>query len=288
MSTVNANFHPCLQEAKFRRNFGEGGFFAIVLDRWLKWMARHQHLPLAVARLACPTFHTGAWAGSKKSFEHAVGAEFARAFASVLWPEQFVHESRTSYERRCRIILKRDLAGAKSVKEKDELTLGLFSAFDGNKDLRDQLFKYASSAEGKVERGEHAAKGVSRFPTLTEFPLLYRELCVRIYIAPVHQQLVESFFSKFSVCSRVSDSPELDRVRTGQYKSAESAHICSSDAQPREIREAAKAALENARTAKKELHSTVPLARSQRKRPVDSRTVLQDVQNLKKPKASLL
>lgn len=199
----------------FRQNFGDGGFFAIVIGSREKRMARHQHLPLSVSRLGCPSFHIGPWAGCEKSYEHAVGAEFARAFVSVLWPEQFVHDSRTSYQRRCWRILKRDLASANSVKEKDALTLGLFSAFDGNEKLRHELCEYASSAEGRVERGEHAAKGVSRFPTLTEFPLLYREVCVRIYIAPVHQQLVESFFQRFCRNGSCSNGPvQVCRVDT--------------------------------------------------------------------------
>ncbi|CAM9658520.1 unnamed protein product [Sphacelaria rigidula] len=58
-------------------------------------MGRHQHLPLSVARLGCPGFFLGPWAGCEKSYEYAVGSEFARTFGSVLWPQVFTEPART-------------------------------------------------------------------------------------------------------------------------------------------------------------------------------------------------
>lgn len=180
--------------------------------------------------------------------------------------------------------MKKGLASANSTREKDELILGLFTVFNESDELRSQLRTYGSSAQGRVERSEHAEKGVSSFPTLPEFPLIYRQVCVRIYIGVVQQQLVESFFSKYDTCTLPSDSNEMDRVRTGQYKSPGSATISARGAKPRQIRDAGSAALQKARVVRKEVSATLPLERSQHKRPVDGRAVLKSLENLKKPR----
>lgn len=277
-------FIAIVQMANFLENFGDDGFFAIVIEKWEKWMARHQHLPLSMARLGCPSFFVGSWDCCDKSYEYAVGQEFASAFGSVLWPEEFTEPSRTSYESQLRKVLKEDLVNANTRRKKDELTLGLFSVFNDSKELRNELKMYGSSGKGRVERGKHAVKGVSSFRPLPEFPLIYQQVCVRIYIGAIQQQLIESYFSKYDTSSRLSDPSEMDGVRTGQYKSLGSANISSLGAQPKQIREAGKAAIQRAQSARKVEHAKVPLPRSQRKRPIDGRAALKSMENLKKPR----
>lgn len=50
------------------------------------------------------------------------------------------------------------MAGANSTREKDELTLGLYSVLNKSDELRRQLRMYGSSAQGRVERSEGSVK----------------------------------------------------------------------------------------------------------------------------------
>ena len=60
-----------LQFDYFMLNFSEHeddeGFFVVAMARWDKWMGRHQHLPLSMARLGCSSFFVGKWAGGASS-----------------------------------------------------------------------------------------------------------------------------------------------------------------------------------------------------------------------------
>ena len=128
-----------LQFEHFMRNFSEDeGFFREALRIWNKWMARHQRLPFAMARLGCSSFVVGAWAGRAVPLERAVGQEFASALLAALYPSRLepamfvVSEREASY----REMLAVDLEGADTGSKKDQLTLGLFcfcgvSCFDG-------------------------------------------------------------------------------------------------------------------------------------------------------------
>lgn len=113
------------------RNFSEDeGFFYEALRIWNKWMARHQRLPLAMARLGCSSFFVGGWAGGASPLERAVGQEFASAFLAVLYPTRSERSASVSErEASYREILSVDLEGADTDSKKDQLTLGLFSDF---------------------------------------------------------------------------------------------------------------------------------------------------------------
>lgn len=50
-----------------------------------------------------------------------------------------------------------------SAKERDKMALTPSSVFDVDEDSRRELFRY-ESAEGRVERSQHAVKGVSSLP----------------------------------------------------------------------------------------------------------------------------
>lgn len=201
----------------FMNNFGElssSGFFKETAARWQKWADEYQHLPLSIARIACCSFYRGKWAGSDIASEHAVGQEFARAFLFVLWPSRYSSwVPRTELEKQFRDVLAEDLLQAVTLKEKDRLTLGLFSKVNGEANFRAELEEYAESAFGEceiVEEGggyeENPAPSVSNFRQIWEFPLLYQWACYMIYFVPIHQQLVESFFSKYDTCTRKHDS----------------------------------------------------------------------------------
>lgn len=278
-------FVVMLQMEHFMQNFNDDeGFFATTCKKWKKWTDRHQHLPLSMARLGCSYFFVGKWAGSELSYERAVGQEFARAFLGVLWPEQYTTTPRTDRESDYRDILRKDVKEAKTAQQKDELTFGLYSVLDGDRYLRDELALYASSAKGGHVRGGEKDKGVSKFPAISEFESVYREVRHRFYSVPIHQQLVESSFSKYDTCTRATDFSELDAVRTCQYRSSESRHILKSDAQPAEIRGAGKRRKEVASASRKKMFAQLPLERSHRKRGHDYNTYLSkfEEQNSKK------
>ena len=74
---------------------------------------------------------------------------------------------------------------------------------------------YAKSAKVDIELGVDQAQGVSNFPCVLGFGgRLYDLFCHRFFFVPIHQQLVESFFSKYDTCARKIDFPELDEIRT--------------------------------------------------------------------------
>ncbi|CAN0555708.1 unnamed protein product, partial [Ectocarpus sp. 12 AP-2014] len=68
------------------------------------------------------------------------------------------------------------------------------------------------------------------------FPKLYEWACHAVFFAPIHQQLVESVFSKYDLCTQKHDSRELDIVRVGQFSSSGSRRVERSDASNQEIR----------------------------------------------------
>lgn len=129
-----------------------------------------------------------------------------------------------------------------------------------------ELELYAKSAKGDVELG---VRGVSHFPLVSGFGgQLYELFCHRFFFAPIHQQLVESFFTKYDTCARKTDFSELDEVRTRQYSSAESRKICATDPTSKQIREAGKGRQSEARVVRLKASTEVPKARDLRKRPL--------------------
>ena len=158
--------------------------------------------------------------------DRAVGQEFASAFLSVLYPHgrsqcttSAVSEREASYLR----IPEEDLEGADTDGNNDQLTFGLYSVFGKSPALMAELVLYAKSAKGDVELGVDQAQGVSNFPCVSGFGgQLYDLFCLRFFFVTIHQQLVESFFSKYDTCTRKIDFSELDEVRTAQYSSLES------------------------------------------------------------------
>ena len=181
-------------------------------------------------------------------------------------------EREASYRK----ILEADLDGANTDSEKDRLTLGLASMFDNSPELMSELERYAESAKGDVELGVDEARGQSNFPLVSGFGgLLYKEFCDRFFMAPVHQQLVESVFSKYDSCARKTDFSELDEVRTGQHKSLDSRKIVKVSVTPTEIRKAGLKRQNDARAARTRAISAVPKARDLRKRPLEGQDALQ-------------
>ena len=147
---------------------------------------------------------------------------------------------------------------------------------DNSPELMSELERYAASAKGEVELGVDEARGQSNFPLASGFGgLLYKEFCLSFFMAPVHQQLVESFFSKYDSRDRKTDFWELDEVRTGMHKSLESRNINKVSATPTEIRKAGLRRQNDARAARTRAISAVPKARDLRKRPLEGQDVLQ-------------
>lgn len=268
----------------FEADEGEGGFFREMSERWEKWMEMHQHLPYSVARLACSSFYEGKWVGSEVAFEHAVGQEFARALLVALWPDRYESAEWRAWgeENNFLEILVEDLSDADTDEEKDKLTLGVFSKLDGCADLRQEVEKYAASAHGKKEvasdgvDAENPAPRVSGFDMLWHFPLLYEWACHAIFFAPIHQQLVESVFSKYDTCTMPSDSREIDIVRLGQFRSAQSRRIERLNATNQEIRDAGDKALAVAKSLKTSASQAIPNERQIRKREHDAKKFLRD------------
>ena len=88
--------------------------------------------------------------------------------------------------------------------------------------------------------------------SLSKYDKMYRMVRDSFVFVPIHQQPVDSYFSQFDSCARAPDSSELDAVRTGQYRSAQSRHITADNPTRQEIRNA-KAAQDNARAPKLKL-----------------------------------
>lgn len=275
-----------LQYEHFMQNFEEdcsSGFFGEMTARLKKWGDRHQHLPLSMARLPCHSFFVGKWRGSEVAWEHAVGQEFARALLVELWPGRYDDEAWGAWEEPCgfREILKSDLAAASTAEKKDELTLGLFSKVCGNEPFRLELLSYAVSARGKAEIGNDADEtnpsGVSSFPAIWTFPLLYEWACHLIFFVPIHQQLVESLFSIYDQKTRQFDRREIDIVRIGQYRSASSRAIVRDAVTAREIRVAGQMAIDKSRASQRASIAETPHAQKQRKRDHDLPEYLEKV-----------
>ncbi|CAN0406584.1 unnamed protein product [Pylaiella littoralis] len=254
-------------------------------QRWIEWTDRHQHLPLSMALLGCSSFYEGKWAGSEKAFEHAVGQEFARALLVVLWPDAYqnVEWVRWDKEHDFREILANDLATAPTQREKDELTLGMFSKLNNETEFRQEVKRYAASARGKAEvvnddnDKDNPSPRASSFPLLWTFPLLYEWSCHLFFFAPIHQQLVESVFSKYDTCTKPCDSREIDIVCLGQFSSAQSRKIQRAHASNSEIRQAGAKAIKVARELSKAASTAVPCERQLRKRSHDVTAFLKGV-----------
>ena len=114
-----------------------------------------------------------------------------------------------------------------------------------------ELVLYAKSAMGDVELGMDQAQGVSNFDCVSGFGgRLYDLFCHPFFFVPIHQQLVESFLSKYDTCARKTDFSELDEVRTAQYSSLESSTFTAVAPTPKQIREAGFRAQSDARVAR--------------------------------------
>ncbi|CAB1100448.1 unnamed protein product [Ectocarpus sp. CCAP 1310/34] len=259
LDRVRTTLSDPMRGESFRVELQRGQFFiAEFKKRWIKSMQRHQELPLSMARIGCPSFYarTGIMGGG--AVEQAVGPEFARAFPHVAWPGLYEGEPRTERERQYRTQLAKDLGGTTEARRKDELTLGLFSCIDGDLSVRSELEQYANSGWGDKEIDESAPKGTSALARLFDLPLLYRLVCHRFYFVPIHQQLIEAFFSKYDSCAKKTDMAEMDVVRVGGWKSAESRDIVCVDAIDDQIRGAGKKVLKEATEAKAISHARKP------------------------------
>lgn len=262
----------------------EGGFFQEVIERWLKWMDMHQHLPYSMARLACSSFYEGKWAGSEKAFEHAVGQEFARALLRALWPDLYESAEWVGWEEKHTFleILQHDLSEAATTEEKDKLTFGVFSKLNASAEFRQEVERYALSAHEKkevvsdIDCDNPTPPRVSGFEVIWSFPLLYEWACHAIYFAPIHQQLVESVFSTYDTCTQKHDSREIDIVRLGQFRSHQSRRVERMHATNKEIREAGDKALAVAQALKKSASTATPNERQLRKREHDWKKFLRD------------
>lgn len=102
------------------------------------------------------------------------------------------------------------------------------------------------------------------------FPLLYEWACCAIFFAPIQQQLVESVFSKY-------DSRELDIVRLGQFRSAQSRRIQRLKASNKQINKAGEKAMAVARALRKSASEATPNERQLRKRAHDTEQFLLDL-----------
>lgn len=136
--------------------------------------------------------------------------------------------------------------------------------------------RYEESTKGDVELDVDEARGLTFHWFGGSLACCIRSVATAFFMAPVHQQLVESFFSKNDTsCARKTDFSELDEVRTGQYRSRESRKICKVNATPTDIREAGLRRQNDARAARTRATRPVPKAREQRKRPLEGQDVLQ-------------
>lgn len=251
-------------------NFSEDrGFFAEFKKRWIKWMQRHQELPLSMARIGCPSFYARTGIMGAGAVEQAVGPEFARAFLHVGWPGSYEGEPRTEREREYRAQLEKDFGGTTEARRKDELTFGLFSLIDTDPSLRSEVERYADSEFRDKEIDEGAPEGTSSLARLFDFPRLYELVCHRFYFVPIHQQLIEAFFSKFDSCARKTDMNEMDIIRVADWKSAESREIRCIGPTGEKIRAAGKKVQKNARNARAASYACKPAENLSRKRTLE-------------------
>ena len=152
-----------------------------------------------------------------------------------------------------------DLKGLSSLAQKDYLTQGVFSAVYDSPDLLAQLREYANST--------HDTHDVSvTLPPISDYPLLYQMAKYRVWFVPIHQQLVESFFSKLDTCVRGTDYQEMDSVRTGQYRTSRSRHVRATNLEPKGLRLASKGTKLSAKLKREAARRAVPCARQTRKR----------------------
>ena len=149
------------------------------------------------------------------------------------------------------------------------MTFGLFSLFRKDADLKSALVDFAESAHGDKKIDVGALKGTSSFTPLWEFRPLYKQAYHRFYFALIHQQLVESFFSKYDTCARKMDMAVMDALRCGQYRSDESRPFKAGGVSGKEIRTAGKRALASCKAAKVAKYAQAPAARVTQKRTLD-------------------
>lgn len=112
--------------------------------------------------------------------------------------------------------------------------------------------------------------------------------CHRFYFAPYTSRWSSLFFSMFDSCARSTDFSELDVVRTGQNRSAESRKKIKSGVTGKQIRSAGKRVLEGAREGRARSYAEAPAARHQRKRVLeDAGEVLEGLESMKRKKQSV-
>lgn len=146
-------------------------------------------------------FISGRWSvDGSESVASATGQEFTRALLHVLLGKEST--TKTAREAKYRDILKEDIEEANTGVEKGAFTYRLFSLFENDPDLKPEVVAYGDSASGNVL----TIKGLPPQSAIYEYPNLHRETCHRFCFVPIHQQLINSFFSKFETCSRSTDT----------------------------------------------------------------------------------
>ncbi|CBJ32404.1 hypothetical protein Esi_0336_0026 [Ectocarpus siliculosus] len=241
-------------------------------------MDRHASAPpLQHGQVSLQLLYEGKWAGADKANEHAVGKEFARALLVALWPEKNESAEWREWQEEHDIlgILEGDLSEATTPGEKDKLTFGMYTELNESAEFRKEVEVYAASAHEKKEvvsddlDVDNPPPRVSAFGMIWNFPLLYEWARHAIFLAVIHEQLVGSVFSKYDTCTQQHDSREIDIVRLGQFRSAQSRRIRKLHASNHEIREAGNKAIAEARALRKAASEAVPNERQQRKRGHD-------------------
>lgn len=99
--------------------------------------------------------------------------------------------------------------------------------------------------------------------------MLYECACHAIPFALIHQQFVESVFSKYDKCTQKHDSKEIDMVRLGQFRSRQSRRVERLTASNQEIRDAGDKAIAAAEALEKAASEASPHERQIRKRQHD-------------------
>ncbi|CAN0566639.1 unnamed protein product [Ectocarpus sp. 12 AP-2014] len=138
-------------------------------------------------------------------------------------------------------------------------------------EFRKEVEEYAASAHEKKEVEsddldvENPSPRVSAFVMLWSFPLLYEWACHAVFFAVI----INSLFSKYGTCTKLHDLREIDIVRLGQFRSAQSRRIRRLHASNHEIRVAGNKAIAAARALRKAASEAVPSERQLRKRSHD-------------------
>lgn len=233
-------------------------------------MDRHQHLPLSINRLGCDVIIRGAWMDEEKK-QIAIGPVFAKALLYVFWREKYNagegEPSKLELSYRDTMladvdkVLKDQGVPQLCTDQKDELTLGWYSLVNDNATVMQELQAYSQFPGGEFHKDACLQK-------ISELPSLYLLVRRRIYMALIHQQLIESWFSKHDTCTRATDSVEMTQARVGQYRSCRSRQIVATNVTPVAIRVAGSRVKVSAKLLRETAQAAAPLARDQRKRPL--------------------